>query len=111
MGGTVLPTAIATVLAAIISAGIAWLTNRAARRAEARNAANLSRTDIEKGAFERAQEFYTDTIERQDREIRDCHAEGQALKRQVTALTRRVGELEDDLATAQRALRLRHPDE
>lgn len=104
MGDTATSTAIATVIATIITAGAALVTQRSAARAAVRNQETSSRTDIEREAFARAQGFYTDTIDRQQREI-------VALETDVDRLKSRVAELETKLSTAEAALRLRFPDE
>lgn len=73
-------TALASVLAAAIAGLVAWATSISAKKgqvaaaqaaAEAAVASQTvsSRTDIEKEAFERAKNFYTDTLDRQDKMI------------------------------------------
>lgn len=117
MGDTAVA-AIVTAIATVISVLVGFLTNRASAKATMRNADVSSRTDIEKEAFSRAEAFYKGAMDRQDseiarqdREITECHEENKALKAEVELLKTRVKSLEEDLTTAQRALRLRYPDE
>ena len=101
------PTVIAGILG-VVSIGISglagWATHKSAMRASERNTTVTSRTDIEREAFARAQGFYTDTIDRQQKEIAD-------LEDDVRTLKGKVAHLETELATAQAALRIRYPDE
>lgn len=111
MGGTATSTAIASVIAVIITGMVTLATQRAAAKASIRNQDTQSRTELERDAFERAKAFYTGVIDRQDQEIRDCHDENQALQARVNELRSRVDALERELGTAQKALRLIHRDE
>ena len=118
-------TAVATIIAAIIAAFAAIATQRSAAAAAVRNQSMSSRTDIEKEAFERAKDFYTDTIDRQGAEIHELEEDVAELKAKVRTLeqelaterqrnqknTTQVGRLQEQLDLAQRALRLKYPDE
>ena len=105
-------------VAILISAVAGWATHKSAQRAQERNTTLTSRTDIEKEAFSRAEAFYKNSMERQDKEIArqdaeiaECHEENRVLKAEVVKLEGRVKSLEDELSTAQAALRIRYPDE
>lgn len=90
---------------AIVTAVGAILTQRSAARAAVRNASLSSRTDLEREAFERAKGYYTDTIDRQARDITQLEADVTKLEGKVTVCQTRISSLEDELATAKRALR------
>lgn len=70
-----LPTELATVAVAVIAAGGAWASQRAAARASKVNTSVAGRLEAEKEAYERARAFDIQTIERQDQEIRDLREE------------------------------------
>lgn len=55
---------------AVIAAGGAYASQRAAARASNQNTAVTSRLDAEKEAYERARQFDIDTINRQQEEIK-----------------------------------------
>lgn len=129
MGDTALATAVATVIATAITGLAGWATQKSAANAAAKNAAIASRTEVEKEAFERAKEFYTEVIDRQGNEIHELEADIGRLKKRVGELEAKVKlqrseheritselmeELQakrDELATAKRALSLKFPDE
>lgn len=125
MNDSVQITAIATVIAAVIAALAAIATQRSAAAAAVRNQSVSSRTDIEKEAFERAKGFYTDTIDRQDANIHELEDDVTSLKGRVRALEEelarergrnqtneeKIRELQGQLDLAQRALKLKYPDE
>lgn len=125
MGDTAVTTAIATVIATIITGGFAYVTQRSASKAAARNLDVSSRTDIEKEAFDRAKTYYTDTIDRLERDQADDRAEIASLKVQVREQGEEIdtlraadrvkdeviADLRRDLNVARTALQLRFPDE
>lgn len=82
-------TAVASVVVASIAALSAYAAQRAAANASSKNVAVTSRTEIEKEAFERAEQFLTGTITRQDAEIED-------LRKDVDRLTGKVRGLEQE---------------
>lgn len=90
---------------AIITAFGAILTQRSAARAAVRNVQLSSRTDLELEAFERAKGYYTDTIDRQARDITQLDATITALEAKVAQLMSRIGNMEIELTGAKRALR------
>jgi predicted RNase H-like nuclease (RuvC/YqgF family) len=114
----------ASIIAVVVSAAAAVLTQRSASRAATKSTETTSRTDIEKEAFERAKSFYTDTIDRQDRQIteleedlaREKHersGEVRALRERLVEDEREIGRLRVELDTAKRVLRSlrRRPDD
>lgn len=135
--------AVATILASIIAGAVGYATNRNSTKATAASsklaadadittAATISRTDMEKEAFNRAAAFYTDTIDRQDRMIatRDARIlaleaketarelENDALEAEVDELKHaraidqaEITRLRDDLVVATRLLGEKYPDE
>lgn len=129
-------TAIATVLAAAIASGAAWVTQNSAAKRAAETTHLTNRTDIEKEAFSRASGYYKDAMDRQHAEIDEQRAEideqrGELreLQGKVTLLNARVRQLEHeaevqqanhrkevdrlkaDLEAAKKALALKYPDE
>jgi TolA-binding protein len=82
-----LPTELATVAVAVIAAGGAWASQRAAAKASRVNTNVAGRLEAEKEAYERARAFDIQTIERQDQEIRD-------LREQIAVARERIARLE-----------------
>lgn len=82
-----LPTELATVAVAVIAAGGAWASQRAAARASKVNTSVAGRLEAEKEAYERARAFDIQTIERQDKEIKD-------LREQIVQARERIAKLE-----------------
>lgn len=106
-----LVTSIASVLVAAVAALSALASQRAAASASVKNTDTTSRAAIEAEAFERAKGFYTDTIDRQAREIAELEGDVAELKKQVAAQETEVRGLRAELDTAKNALRLAFPDE
>lgn len=104
-------TSVASVFVAAVAALSAFASQRAAANASIKNADTASRTAIETEAFERAKGFYTDTIDRQAREISDLETDVGRLKTQVADTETEVRLLRAELDTAKNALRLAFPDE
>ena len=104
-------TDVASIIAAVIAAAAAAFTARSANRATTRSTEVTARTDIEKEAFERAKEFYTDTIDRLTAENREHEAKIDRLEQRVEAQDAEIHQLRDDLDVARKTLRLRYPDE
>jgi TolA-binding protein len=71
---------VASVIVAAIAALSAYASQRNASRASTINTQATSRVDMEKEAYERARQFDTDTIERQDKEIQELRQEIAVLK-------------------------------
>lgn len=118
VGGTFESTAVATIIATGITALAMILTQKSAARAAVRNAELTSRTDIELEAFSRAKGFYTDTIDRQDREIKELERDVDRLKARVAILQRDLMASREEneantreLAAAKKLLRRLMPDE
>lgn len=83
MSDTTVAIALATVISTIVSAGAAFLTQRTSARSNEAVAQTETRGDIERDAFQRAQAFYTDVIERQDAEIEAQAGEIRDLKARI----------------------------
>ena len=66
---------IVTVIVAIIAAGSAYASQRAAARASTLNTSTTTRVDMEKEAYDRARKFDIETIQRQDAEILELRHE------------------------------------
>jgi hypothetical protein len=117
-GSTAVATAVATIIATTITGVAMFLTQKSAASAAQRNAETTSRSALEEEAFSRAKAYYTDTIDRQSREISELESDVGRLKRQVDACEIDLGiarqemkRMKRDLATAEAALKLRYPDE
>jgi hypothetical protein len=111
MGEQAVMTAIATVLAALISGIAVIATQRSAAAAAVRNQSISSRTDIEKEAFERAKGYYTDAMDRQAAEIGGLETDVATLRGRVSALEEELAKTKSELDIARRALQLKYPDE
>lgn len=111
MGEQAIMTAIATVIAAAISAVAVIATQRSAAAAAVRNQSVSSRTDIEKEAFERAKGYYTDVADRQAAEISGLETEVSHLRGRVSALEEELARSKSELDIARRALSFKYPDE
>lgn len=104
MGGDSVVAA-ASVAVALIAAGSAELSRRAAAKAASRNTETTSRTDLEKEAFERAKDYYGDAMNRQDRELARQDEEITGLHAEVDELRSKVRVLELDLALSENHVR------
>lgn len=71
---------IGAVLVAIVAALGAWAAQRSAGKAGTIQTAIKGRMEAEHGAYERAREFDTETIRRQDEEIRELRKELEIVK-------------------------------
>lgn len=94
--------AVATVVSAAISAGAAYLTQRSSSRSHEVVAQTETRGDIERDAFQRAQAFYTDVIERQDAENEEQAAQIRELKSRVATLEDSADRCQQELAHVRR---------
>lgn len=90
MNDTAVATAIATVLSAAIAGVVGLVTHRSAARSAERNQTTISRTDIEKEAFDRASGLLSAQFERQEREI-------ERQDREITELHHEVGQLRTEV--------------
>lgn len=106
-----LATSIGSIAVALIAAAAALASQRAAAKASVRNTDTTSRAAIEAEAFERAKSYYTDTIDRQDREIHELEGDVAGLKAKVREQGEEIQQLRTELQTAKNALRLAFPDE
>lgn len=64
--------AVASIIVAGVSAFSAIASQRSASRASVLNTQTTSRVDMEREAYERARNFDTETIRRQDEELEEC---------------------------------------
>lgn len=85
---------IASVLIAAIAALSAYASQRTAARASTANTQASTRVDMEKEAYERARQFDTDTIDRQDKEIEELRKEISELREENRKLRLRIIRLE-----------------
>lgn len=104
-------TSIASAVVASIAGLSALASQRAAAKASIKNTDTTSRATIEEDAFNRAKSYYTDTIDRQAREISELEDDVAGLKKQVNEQDRELKSLRAELDTAKNALRLAFPDE
>lgn len=111
-------TSIGSVLVALIAAGAAIASQRAAANAAVKNTDTTSRAAIEAEAFERAKTYYEGVISDQDRRIaaRDIRVgelehKVDDLEEKLDGQEREVKSLRAELDTAKNALRLAFPDE
>jgi predicted nuclease with TOPRIM domain len=86
------------VVVALIAAFGGWAAQRASSRASNANTAISGRLDAERGAYERARIFDTETIRRQDVEIARLNKENQDLKVRIGILEKRLKHLEDHIS-------------
>lgn len=84
-----------TVISSGIAGGVAMATHFSASRAKR----SENREDIRTEAFDQAKGYYTDVIERQDREISD-------MREQVSQALRRLKAAEDDIRNGRDAVRV-----
>lgn len=98
------PASIASVIVALIAAAVAIASQRSASQASRKNTQATTRVDMEKEAYIRARAFDVDTIEHQDKEIKDLRddikrqaEELKDLKEQNLLLRKRIGRLEAGL--------------
>lgn len=86
MSDTAWTIALATVISAVVAALSGYLTQRASSNAQIVTSATASRSDLEREAFERAKDYYTDTIDRQAAEIHEQASELVGLAERVEKL-------------------------
>lgn len=86
--------AAASITVAIIAAGSAELSRRAAAKAARENKVAESRTEIEKGAYDRAEALLDRQFKRQEEEIEGLHADVVRLHADADRLNHRVRQLE-----------------
>lgn len=93
------------VFVAIIAALGAWASARSSARASRINTEVSGRLEAEKGAYERARIFDTETIRRQDEEIAELRNDNDRLRRELAQVKRRLRRLEDISPDIERILR------
>lgn len=89
--------AIASVISGLIGTVAAVLTSRSASKASTEVARTQTRGQVEEEAFARAKEFYTDTIDRQARELHDAEKEISELRGRVGSCEVQVGNLRNEV--------------
>jgi polyhydroxyalkanoate synthesis regulator phasin len=97
-------TSLASVLVAVIAAGAAIASQRAAAAASVKNASTASRTQLEQEAYQRAENFLTGTMDRQDSEIQELRGEVDELRTKVRSLEHDLALSEEHVRTLSRAL-------
>lgn len=80
------PIDIGSIGVALIAAGGAWASQRSASKATNINTMVNARIEAEKDAYERARAFDTETIRRQNEEIRDLRAEVSKCRERIAVL-------------------------
>lgn len=88
---------IGSILVAAIAALSAYASQRAAAKATMINTAVSAKVEAERGAYERARDFDTDLINRQNEEIEELREENKCLKDELKLLRQRVFRLEKGL--------------
>ena len=110
MGDTALATAVASVVATLITVAAGYLTNRAAAKATIRNTATSSRSDLEKDAFVRADAITAKAMDRLASENREQAEKIDRLEHKVDEQEIELTELRRQLEVANRVLRNKFPD-
>lgn len=114
---------IASIIVAGIAASSAIASQRAAAKASVLNTQTTSRVDMEREAYERARNFDTETIRRQDEELDDLRArvrvledknaelrtENYTVKRDVNRHTTEVARLRQELTFLKLRLKTQNP--
>lgn len=80
------PGTIIAVVISFIAAGSAYASQRASSKASTLNTQTTSRVDMEKDAYNRALVYDTDTIDRQDKEIKEVRDENRIVTESVKVL-------------------------
>lgn len=95
--------AIATLVSTLVASLVGWLTQRSSSKSSEVIASTTTRGEIEKDAFQRAETFYKNALDRQDKEIQEQAAEIASLKERVTTLEAKEAALESEVAYYRRA--------
>lgn len=82
---------LATIIVALIAGLAGWAAQRAAAKASTSNVALTTRVDVEKDAYDRARQYDTETIRRQQDEIGELRVEIMILKRRIERCERTHG--------------------
>lgn len=85
-------------IVSLIAAIVGWLTNRASNKASVTNVTTSSRVEMEKEAYERARKMDTETINRQDAELKDLEDKYDKLKTRYDLADEQNQKLNDDVA-------------
>jgi predicted RNase H-like nuclease (RuvC/YqgF family) len=90
---------LASLLVAAVAAAGAWASQRAASKASTKNVDATSRVEMEKEAYDRARSYDTETIKRQDEEIKELREDNKRLHAEVQMLMQRIARLERGIPT------------
>lgn len=86
---------IASILVAVVAALGAWAAQRTASKTAKINTQVSGRLEAERGAYERARKFDTETIKRQDEEIKQLRELNDELRLDLETAMDRIKHLED----------------
>jgi len=86
------------IIITVITSLVAWLSQRASNKASITNVATSSRVEMEKEAYERARKLDTETIERQDEELKDLEEKYEKLQLRFDNVYEANQTLNDDMA-------------
>lgn len=86
---------IATMVVALIALASAYFTQRASSKANKTTEEVRGRSDIERDAFTRAEQYLDGTITRQDQELVEARAEISSLRAEVAALRAELQDTRD----------------
>jgi hypothetical protein len=92
------------IIVAIIAALGAWVAQRAAAKSSNINTSVTGRLDLEKDAYERARNFDTETMRRQNEEIIKLRAESLKFDEDMAEIKGRLADLQKLLETSERKL-------
>lgn len=96
------------IIVAIVAALGAWAAQRAASNATKTNTEVSGRLEAERGAYERARVFDTETIRRQNEEILELRKENERLKKELAQVKARLRKLETSATAIKNIERLLH---
>lgn len=82
------------VIVAVVAAFGAWLSQRAAAKANSSNLVVSGRLEAEREAYNRARVFDLQTIERQDIELKELREENKLLRKLVVDIRERLESIE-----------------
>lgn len=82
----------------LIATFVGWLTNRASNKASVTNVTTSSRVEMEKEAYERARKLDTETIDRQDKELKELEVKYDKLKARFDTVQEQNEKLNDDVS-------------
>lgn len=89
--------AIASIIVSAIAAVGGWLSARESRKANQTNVTASGRVEMEKEAYVRARKLDTETIERQDKELKELEAKNEKLEAKLNAVQEQNAQLNEDV--------------